>query len=57
MPDLPNPHDRFFKELFSQLDTVTDFVQYYLPEHFVALLDLRHLEIVKESFIDEDLRQ
>jgi len=57
MPDLPNPHDRFFKELFSQLDTTTDFVRYYLPEHFVALLDLRQIEIVKESFIDEELRQ
>lgn len=57
MTDLPDPHDRFFKELFPQPETVTDFVQRYLPERFVAWLDLRQLEIAKESFIDEELRQ
>ena len=54
---LPNPHDRFFKELFSQHETAVDFVRHYLPEDFVATLDLSRLTIVKESFIDEDLRQ
>ena len=57
MKELPNPHDRFFKELFSQLDTAADFVRHYLPEHLVAAIDLTTLEIVKESFIDEELRQ
>jgi predicted transposase/invertase (TIGR01784 family) len=32
-------------------------VRYYLPEDFVETLDLTDLEIVKESFIDEELRQ
>ncbi|MGH9843318.1 MAG: Rpn family recombination-promoting nuclease/putative transposase, partial [Blastocatellia bacterium] len=58
MPEeFPNPHDRFFKELFSELETAVDFVPYYLPEDFVETLDLSALEIVKESFIDEELRQ
>jgi len=58
MPEeIPNPHDRFFKELFSQQETAVDFVRYYLPEDFVETLDLTQLEIVKESFIDEELRQ
>lgn len=57
MSDLPNPHDRFFKELFAQLDTVADFVRHYLPAQLVVGLDLTTLEIVKESFIDEELRQ
>ncbi len=57
MNELPNPHDRFFKELFSQLDTAVDFIRHYLPEHLVAAIDLTTLEIVKESFVDEELRQ
>lgn len=57
MDKLPNPHDRFYKELFSQPDTVADFVRHYLPEHLVAAIDLASLEIVKESFVDEELRQ
>ncbi|NOT61340.1 MAG: Rpn family recombination-promoting nuclease/putative transposase [Acidobacteria bacterium] len=57
MVEIPNPHDRFFKELFSQRETAADFVRHYLPEAFVAQLDLTRLTIVKESFIDEELRQ
>lgn len=55
--ELPNHHDRFFKELFSQRETAADFVRHYLPEDFVAQLDLTRLTIVKESFVDEELRQ
>lgn len=55
--DFPNPHDRFFKELFSETETVADFVRYYLPESLVAAIDLATLEVVKDSFVDEDLRQ
>lgn len=57
MNELPNPHDRFFKELFSQLDTAADFVRHYLPERLVAAIDLATLEIVNERFVDEELRQ
>ncbi len=57
MAEIPNPHDRFFKELFSQRETAADFVRHYLPEDFVAALDLSRLTIVKESFIDEEMRQ
>ncbi len=56
MTELPNPHDRFFKELFAHLPTARDFVRHYLPEPLSAALDLRTLTIVKESFIDEQLR-
>ena len=56
MTELPNPHDRFFKELFAHLPTARDFVRHYLPEPLGAAIDLRTLTIVKESFIDEQLR-
>ena len=56
MTELPNPHDRFFKELFSHLPTARDFIRFYLPEPLGAAIDLRTLTVVKESFIDEQLR-
>ena len=56
MTELPNPHDRFFKETFSHLPTARDFIRYYLPGPLHTALDLRTLTIVKESFIDEQLR-
>ncbi|MCL4868648.1 MAG: Rpn family recombination-promoting nuclease/putative transposase [Anaerolineae bacterium] len=31
MSELTNPHDKFFKEMFSQLDLTGDFLQNYLP--------------------------
>lgn len=57
MAEYPNPHDRFFKELFSEAETVVDFVEHYLPQEIVAAIDLTTLEIVKDTFIDEELRQ
>ena len=43
--------------MFSQIDTAADFVRHYLPEHLDALIDITTLEIGKESFVDEELRQ
>jgi predicted transposase YdaD len=37
---LTNPHDRFFKELFSRQEVAQDFMSHYLPPELVALLDL-----------------
>ncbi len=56
MEKLPNPHDRFFKELFSPLPTARDFIRHYLPKSLGAAIDLRTLTVVKESFLDEELR-
>ena len=54
--ELRNPHDRFFKEVWSRKDVGQDFLRHYLPAEVVDLLDLRSLELSKESFIDEQLR-
>ncbi len=54
--ELSNPHDRFFKEVWSRKDVGQDFLRHYLPAEVVDLLDLRSLELSKESFIDEQLR-
>jgi predicted transposase/invertase (TIGR01784 family) len=57
MSDLINPHDRFFKDLLSRPKAATDFLSNYLPPEIAAPLDLSAPEIVKDSFIDEELRQ
>ncbi len=54
---LANPHDRFFKELFSRRETARDFVQHYLPPEIVKLLNLPTLEICKDSFVEANLSE
>jgi len=54
---LTNPHDKFFKDLFTRQEAAQDFLQHYLPAEVAALLDLSTLEIGKDSFIDLDLQE
>jgi predicted transposase/invertase (TIGR01784 family) len=54
---LSNPHDRFFKDLFSRQEIARDFLHHYLPTDIIPLLDLTALEISKDSFIDPDLQE
>jgi predicted transposase/invertase (TIGR01784 family) len=57
MSELRNPHDLFFRETFSSLEVARDFISEYLPAEVVSVLDLNSLEIQKDSFIDNDLRE
>jgi predicted transposase/invertase (TIGR01784 family) len=57
MNELSNPHDRFFKEVFSRPEVARDFLENYLPAAVVAQLDLATLALRKDSFIDPDLQQ
>ena len=56
MPDISNPHDRFFKESFSRPDVARDFFRHYLPAQLVEQLDLKTAKPMKGSFIDKRLR-
>jgi predicted transposase/invertase (TIGR01784 family) len=56
MSDLPNPHDRFFKELLAPPEAAVQFLRFYLPAPVVDALDLTTLEVVKDSFVDAQLR-
>jgi len=53
---LSNPHDSFFKELFSRPEVAADFLANYLPPDVAAALDLSSLELIKDSFVDDALR-
>ncbi|NBD36083.1 MAG: Rpn family recombination-promoting nuclease/putative transposase [Chloroflexi bacterium] len=51
-----NPHDHFFRETFSRQDITRDFLTHYLPTEIREHLDLGVLQTVKDTFVDEDLR-
>jgi predicted transposase YdaD len=57
LPEFPNPHDRFFKEVFGRQETARDFLANYLPPNAAEALDLLNLELVKDSFVDSKLRE
>ena len=57
MSDINNPHDSFFKELLSLPQNARDFLRYYLPAEIVAEFDLRRLELVRDAFVDESLKE
>ncbi len=54
---ITNPHDKFFKEVFSEKKTAADFLANYLPADILQILDLETMEIRKDSFVDEELRE
>ena len=57
MDEIVNPHDKFFKEVFSHKDAATDLLSNYLPEPLLKLIDLEKLDIVKDSFIEKELKE
>jgi len=57
MKEIVNPHDKFFKGMFSRKDEARDFFANYLPEEIFKLLDLERIEIVKDSFIETELKE
>lgn len=40
-----NPHDKFFKEVFSEKKTAVDFLANHLPSDVLQALDLETMEI------------
>jgi predicted transposase/invertase (TIGR01784 family) len=52
-----NPHDQFFKEIFSQQESILDFIENYVPERLTKLFDLQTLERIEDSFVDNELKE
>ena len=57
MSGIINPHDKFFRESFSQLDIIKDFLEHYLSADICKLLDLNRITIQKDSFIDNEFHE
>lgn len=51
-----NPHDAFFKHYLSQPVVAIDFLRQHLPADITDLLDLNQLQLEKDTFVDEKLR-
>jgi len=54
---LTHPHDKFFKDAFSRVQTVQSFIGHYILPEDAALIDLSTLEAVKDSHINPDLQE
>ncbi len=54
--ELSNPHDRFFKAIFSRRDVARDFLSHYLPTEVISSFNLTSLETIKDTFVDHDLQ-
>lgn len=51
---LTNPHDKFFRQMFSKKEIAAEFLENYLPENLLKIIDTKSLEISKDSFVDSD---
>lgn len=54
---IQNPHDKFFKETFSNIAVAKDFINNYLPQSILDIIELDTLEAQKDSFINEELEE
>ncbi|OLS01549.1 Rpn family recombination-promoting nuclease/putative transposase [Tissierella creatinophila] len=54
---IQNPHDKMFKETFSNIEVTKDFINNYLPKSIVDIIDIETLEHQKDSFIDNNLNE
>ena len=56
MTKIINPHDKLFRETWQNKDIAIDFLENYLPADILSLTDLDTIEISKDSFIEDDLK-
>ncbi|HFL3828471.1 TPA: Rpn family recombination-promoting nuclease/putative transposase [Clostridioides difficile] len=54
---MQNPHDKFFKETFGNVEIAKDFLNNYLPKNIMNVIDVNTLEPQKDSFINKELQE
>ena len=54
---LHNPHDKFFKETFGNTEIAKDFLNNYLPQNLINIIDIDTLEPQIVSFISQKLKE
>ena len=52
-----NPHDRFFRESFGRVHIARNYLEEYLPQPVLDLLDLDTLALQEGTFIDEMMQE
>ena len=55
--DIQNPHDKFFKEVFSDKETAIDYFKHSLPAEISRNIDFNTLKQDNNSYIDEELKE
>ncbi|MBS9779633.1 MAG: Rpn family recombination-promoting nuclease/putative transposase [Moraxellaceae bacterium] len=56
MNQINNPHDKFFKTVFSKKEAVQEFISKLLPNEFTQSIDLESLTLDNTEYIDEKLK-
>ena len=54
---ITNPHDKYFKEVFSNTEEAVAFLKGSLSPELVKNIDFEHLKPLKDSYIDEVLQE
>ena len=54
---LPTPHNNLLHCALSHAQAARDLIQTHLPADLVSALDLNSLELQKDTFVDEELRE
>lgn len=54
---IQNPHDKFFKETFGKVEVAKDFLNNYLPDNIMKIVEMDTLEPQKDSFINKELQE
>lgn len=57
MEKVPNPHDKFIKEILGSKEIARDFLKNYIPENVRDLINLDDIRISKDSFIEKANRE
>jgi len=55
--NITNPHDKLFKEVYSNKNNAVSFLENYLPNNILNLTDLDSLTLCKDSFIGKNLKE
>jgi len=55
--NLPSPHNNFFRFAFSHASAVRSLIESHVPAAITQALDLDSLELQKDSFVDDQLRE
>ncbi len=57
MDKIVNPHDKFVRKTLSRKEIAQDFLQNYLPNDVLEIVNLQSIEISKDSFIEKELKE
>ena len=54
---LKQPHDKFFRSTFGQIEIASDFLKNYLPQELSEIVDIGTLELQNDTFLNEKLKE